>query len=100
VLRQRLPSNAILSAGYDGATGELELEFQSGHVYRYMDVPPSVFDWLLRTKNKGGFVRRMITGRYVEHAVRERGEADASPGAGPSLEDVLRASLEQLKPQG
>ena len=100
VLRQRLPSNAILSAGYDEATRELELEFQSGHVYRYADVPPSVFDWLLRTKNKGGFVRRMISGRYGEHAVREHLARDTSPGAESSLEDALRASLEHLKPRG
>jgi len=99
VLRQRLLSNAILSAGYDEATGELELEFQSGHVYRYSGVPASVFDWLLRTKNKGGFVRRMISGRYDEHAVREHATPAAS-GAEPSLEDVLRASLERLPPRG
>ena len=99
MLRQRLPSKAIVSAGYDEATRELELEFQSGHVYRYADVPPSLFDWLLRIENKGGFVRRMITGRYVEHALRERPASEVPPGAEPSLEDALRASLERLKPR-
>jgi hypothetical protein len=92
VERQRLKSNAILSAGYDPAAQELELEFRSGHVYRYENVPASVFAWLLRTENKGGYVRRMITGQYVEravHAVREAGEGSVS------LEDALRASLER-----
>jgi hypothetical protein len=94
VERLKLESKAIVSAGHDADTGELELEFQSGHVYRYENVPAPVFAWLLRTRNKGGFVRRMITGRYVEHAVR----AVVQPAeASSSLEEMLRASLERTK---
>lgn len=97
VERQRLESIAILSAGYDAAAQELELEFRSGHVYRYENVPASVHDWLLRTRNKGGFVRRMITGRYVERAVPSA-PAETLPGL--SLEEALRASLERgVKPR-
>lgn len=96
--RERLVSNAILSAGYDPASGELELEFRSGHVYRYEGVPASVYDWLLRTRNKGAFVRRMVTGRYVERPVAVAAPVGATPGA--SLEDALRASLEQLLEPG
>jgi hypothetical protein len=92
--REQLKSTAILSAGYDAAAQELELEFQSGHVYRYENVPASVHDWLLRTRNKGGFVRRMITGRYVERAVRAEVGESALPGL--SLEEALRASLERI----
>jgi hypothetical protein len=91
--REQLKSTAILSAGYDAAAQELELEFQSGHVYRYENVPASVHDWLLRTRNKGGFVRRMITGRYVERLVRAEVDESALPGL--SLEEALRASLER-----
>jgi hypothetical protein len=114
VQRQRLRSKAVISAGYDEATRELELEFRSGHVYRYENVPASVHAWLRRIQNKGGFVRRMIHGRYVERAVssaegaahapaRERaGEGEAAEGTPrtaeleDSLEDTLRASLERL----
>jgi hypothetical protein len=93
----------VVSAGYDEEALELELEFRSGHVYRYERVPPSVYAWLLRIENKGGFVRRMIQGRYLERAVPRSAPASASgatPGSGASqpdaLEDALRASLEQL----
>jgi hypothetical protein len=99
VQRERLESKAVIAAGYDEATRELELEFRSGHVYRYEGVPASLYAWLLRTKNKGGFVRRMIAGRYGEQAV----VAEPPPGAppAPSLEDALLASLAQLsKPAG
>jgi KTSC domain-containing protein len=101
VERVRLRSKAVVSAGYDAATRQLELEFRSGHVYRYEGVAPTVFEWLLRIENKGGFVRRMIQGKYPESALgreeqgrQHRGQLAAADGA--SLEDALRASLEQL----
>jgi hypothetical protein len=101
-----LRSRAVVSAGYDEQALELELEFRSGHVYRYEGVPPSVYAWLLRIENKGGFVRRMIQGRYVERAVPRSApvSAGAMPGSGApgpdALEDALRASLEQLGKPG
>jgi len=94
VQRERLTSKAIVSAGYDEATNELTLEFRSGHVYRYEGVPASVHAWLLRAKNKGGFVRRMVVGRYVEQPVPPASPAGAAPA--PSLEEALRASLARL----
>jgi KTSC domain-containing protein len=96
VQRERLKSKAILSAGYDELSSELELEFQSGHVYRYEGVPVSVFAWLLRTQNKGGFVRRMITGCYVERAMPGVGKRQSISTPPDALEDTLRASLERM----
>jgi hypothetical protein len=99
VQRRPLRSKALVSAGYDEATLELELEFRSGHVYRYAAVPATVYAWLQRIENKGGFVRRMISGRYVERAVPASERHDGPPGAEPppdSLEDTLRASLDGL----
>ncbi len=95
VERVRLRSHAVVSAGYDEAAAELELEFSSGHVYRYAGVAPSVFAWLLRTKNKGGFVRRMVQGRYPESAVKPSRALAATP-TDQSLEETLRASLALL----
>jgi hypothetical protein len=97
VERQRLKSRAVISAGYDDQTLELELEFRSGHVYRYEDVPPGIFAWLLRIENKGGFVRRMVQGRYVERVMPRSGPP--APREGPathSLEVALRASIDRL----
>jgi KTSC domain-containing protein len=94
----------VVSAGYDEQALELELEFRSGHVYRYESVPPSVYAWLLRVENKGGFVRRMIHGHYAERAVPRSVPPASAPGevsGAPqpdALEDALRASLERFKP--
>jgi hypothetical protein len=87
-------SKAIVSVGYDDETQTLELEFRSasgagaGSVYRYRAVPRSVFEWLLRTPNKGVFVARQITGRYAFESVPV---TPATPEA--ALEETLRRSL-------
>ena len=87
-------SKAIVSVGYDDETQTLELAFRSasgagaGNTYRYLEVPRSVFEWLLRTPNKGVFVARQITGRYAFESVPV---TPATPEA--SLEEALRNSL-------
>lgn len=107
VERQRVASKAVLSVGYDEEASVLELEFRAGRVYRYEEVPRSVVEWLLRTKNTGGFVTRMISGRYREQAVHYpdggAGGARAADAGVPtirpdssSLEQALRASLAML----
>lgn len=76
---------------------ELELEFRSGRVYRYRAVPRGVLDWLLRSKNMGAFVTRMIVGRYAEEALRPSGASEPDGAlSDASLEQALRASLARL----
>ena len=62
--RVPLDSSAVRSAGYDEASHTLELEFTSGRIYQFDSVPPSVYQWLLRTSHKGSYVNRMINPRY------------------------------------
>jgi hypothetical protein len=91
--RTPLSSRAVLSAGYDPVTCQLELEFRNGRIYRYKDVPPGVYAFLLRTPSKGGYVNRMIQDRYAFEEV--------TPA--PEEQDVLRAlqaSLERREDGG
>ena len=85
--RTPLRSRALVSAGYDPEAQLLELEFHNGRVYRYREVPPGVYEFLLRTPSKGGFVNRMIEGRY---AYEEVAEAVAEPDVAALLEASLR----------
>ena len=48
-------SSQIRSIGYDEAAKRLELEFQSGGVYAYEDVPKDTYEGLLRAESKGHF---------------------------------------------
>jgi hypothetical protein len=67
--RTPLKSRAVISAGYDAARRELEIEFHNGRIYRYREVPEGVYQFLLRTESKGGYVNRMIQDRYAYEQV-------------------------------
>jgi hypothetical protein len=92
--RSKLDSRAIASAGYDPSSRILEIEFSSGRVYEYADVPESVYSWLLRTPHKGAYLSRMINGRYAHRDISQPPQAltEALP-----LEAALKASLAQLQ---
>ena len=61
--RMSLHSASLKSAGYSGHSHVLELEFQDGHVYQYLEVPRSVFDHLLKAISKGIYFLEPIKGR-------------------------------------
>ena len=86
--RKPLQSRAIASAGYDAETRTLELEFTSGRVYQYADVPPGTYEWLLRAPSKGGYFARMINDRHAYRDVTLGDEPDAC-----DLSAALRDSL-------
>jgi len=62
--RKPLDSSAIASVGYDAAREELEVEFQSGNVYRYFKVPREVYHDLLQAPSKGRYFGSFIRGQY------------------------------------
>ena len=90
--RTRLESRAVLSAGYDETTQTLEIEFSSGRIYQFDAVPRSVYDWLLRTPSKGGYVTRMINPHYGYRDVTPRAETSE-----PDLAEQLRQSVRWLE---
>lgn len=88
--RISVESKAIVSLGYDPMTECLEVEFHNGNVYRYEKVPASVYEWLLRVPNKGGFINRVLEPKYM--GTRVVVEDAVAP---LDLEAALRASLER-----
>jgi hypothetical protein len=62
--RRPIDSSAIASVGYNAAREELEVEFRSGNVYRYFDVPREVYKDLLQAPSKGRFFGSFIRGQY------------------------------------
>jgi lysyl-tRNA synthetase class 2 len=42
----------------------LEIEFRSGASYRYLEVPPAVFEEMKKATSKGRFFARFIRGKY------------------------------------
>ena len=63
---QRYPvsSSNISSIGYDQRSATLEVEFTSGDVYRYFDVPEHLHQQFLRAASLGQFLNDNIRYRY------------------------------------
>lgn len=62
--RERVDSQALRSIGYNPDTRTLEVEFDSGSVYRYYEVPADLYARLMAAGSHGEF--------FVEH-VRNAG---------------------------
>lgn len=67
--RRPVSSSAISSVGYDRKSRTLELEFSSGGVYDYHEVPPRVYEELMSAESKGRFVSERIRGQYPSERV-------------------------------
>lgn len=55
-----MPSSALRSVGYDAHTWTLEVEFDSGEVYQYLDVEPEIVEALLDAESMGAYLNEYI----------------------------------------
>jgi hypothetical protein len=58
--RKPLISNSLASAGYDTDTQTLEVEFNSGEIYQYLNVPESVYITFTNSESPGRFFIKHI----------------------------------------
>ena len=65
-------SSAMTFVKYDDDSGELDITFTSGKTYRYLNVPPEVYDGLLDAESKGEFFNQNIKDDFVSSEVRGR----------------------------
>ncbi|MES3154230.1 KTSC domain-containing protein [Sphingomonas faeni] len=62
--RDPVASTNIVSLGYDDPSETLEVEFSSGSVYQYYNVPPSIWTELFAAPSKGQFLNAYIKNAY------------------------------------
>ena len=69
---QRVPveSRALKSIGYDSDARTLELEFSSGSLYQYFEVPEFTYRALMHAKSKGHFFQTSIDGKFKFEEVK------------------------------
>ena len=67
--RRSVSSSSVASVGYDPETRTMEIEFHSGSVYEYQEVPPEVFQALMEAPSKGRFFANEIRGQYPSSRV-------------------------------
>lgn len=63
--RVELQSRSIKAAGYDPERALLEVEFHSGVMYRYGDVPARVYQEFLAAESHGRYFNQNIRNRYL-----------------------------------
>ena len=91
MLRESVSSRAIAKIGYDEHAQILEIEFRTGRVYCYRDVPAGVYQFFRRSTSKGSYFNRMIDGHYPHE--------DITPAAAPiDLTQALKDSLLRATP--
>lgn len=62
--RQEVNSSNVRAFDYDPSSLTLEVEFHSGHTYRYSGVPQAEVDALTAAESKGGFLRERIMWQF------------------------------------
>ena len=62
--RDPLASTALVTAGYSKRLHIMEIEFCSGAVYRYLDVPPDVYHDFMSAESKAQYYDWNIKGHY------------------------------------
>ena len=63
---ERMPveSSSLVSIGFAKQARILEIEFRSGAIYRYLGVPPTVFEEMKKAESKGRYFAQSIRGKY------------------------------------
>jgi hypothetical protein len=76
--RQPVESTAIAKIGYSKRRHILEIEFVNGAVYRYLDVPVTVYRELMSSESKARFYDSNVRRHYRSVLVRSRQKGRAS----------------------
>ena len=69
--RASIASDTVTSIGYEAATSTLELEFSSGDVFQFYNVPLTVYIALIKAASKGDFYHHNIKAVYESKQVTE-----------------------------
>jgi hypothetical protein len=72
IARQPVHSHALAAIGYSKRLHALEVEFVSGAVYRYSNVPPQIYRDLLSAASKAHFYDTNVRGHFPSVHVKPR----------------------------
>lgn len=62
--REAVTSTNVAEVGFDANSRILEVQFKTGAVYQYFDVPQQIYDELRRASSIGGFINSNVKGHY------------------------------------
>lgn len=67
--RQSVASSNMAEVGYDSDLETLEVQFKSGGIYQYFNVPAFMYERLMSADSLGRFFNAEIKGHYPEAKV-------------------------------
>lgn len=67
--RTPVDSSNLDSIGYDTGMRTLKIEFNTGSVYQYFDVPEEVYERLLDSASLGSYFHHYIRNKYMNAKV-------------------------------
>jgi hypothetical protein len=70
--RQEVESSVIGAVGHSRV---LEIQFESGRIYQYFDVPEDVYNEMLNAESKGKYFNSNIRGKYTYQEIEIKGQA-------------------------
>lgn len=78
-LLKRIPveSEAVRSVGYDPRARVLQVEFENGAIYHYVDVPEPEYQALLQAESVGRFVNYRVKDSYRYELMKAADESVA-----------------------
>jgi hypothetical protein len=62
--RRNVTSSTAVSIGYDETKRILEIEFKSGDIYQYVNVPKEIYWKLIDTTSVGKMIHRIIKDKF------------------------------------
>lgn len=71
--RKRIKSSTLQSIGYDPAEETLELEFTSGDVYQYFNVPDFHYTGLIDAASHGEYFNNFIKDQFLYVNIYKKG---------------------------
>ena len=66
----RVTSSNLKRVSYDSQSQEMLIQFQSGAVYQYWDVPSNISQGLMQADSPGKYFSRNIRNRYTYKRVK------------------------------
>ncbi|WP_027633369.1 KTSC domain-containing protein [Clostridium hydrogeniformans] len=62
--RTIVSSSNIYSIGYDSYSKTLEVQFHTGSIYQYYNVPQSVYSGIMSASSHGSYLHNYVKGVY------------------------------------
>jgi KTSC domain len=63
--REIVGSTVVAAVNYDELRQQLDIELTTGRIYRYLDVPPEVYEAFMAAESKGRYYNDHIRDVYL-----------------------------------